>query len=166
MNKFGLISLLLTSVLYFLQFIPLGISFQFESPFIITLVKIPIHIFAYENNEIFFWGIIANGNFQFWFNINILTGIFLLILTPLAVIFTFFGMCREDQTGKKLMNANFIILLVIFLYTITGIPIYSEEIFGNKFGYFEIFFYLKYGFYILLINIIIAGIGYFTHPIK
>ena len=75
-------------------------------------------------------------------------------------------MCREDQTGKKLMNANFIILLVIFLYTITGIPIYSEEIFGNKFGYFEIFFYLKYGFYILLINIIIAGIGYFTHTIK
>ena len=90
MNKFGLISLLLTSVLYFLQFIPLGISFQFESPFIIALVKIPIHIFAYENNEIFFWGIIANGNFQFWFNINILTGIFFINSHTSCSYFYFF----------------------------------------------------------------------------
>ncbi len=166
MNKFGFISLLLTFVLYFLQFIPMGISFQFETPFIITLVKIPIHIFAYENNEIFFWGIIANGNFQFWFNINILTGIFLLILTPLAAVLNIFGFCKENKTGKKLMNANFVILLIIFLYIIIGIPIYSEEIFGIQFGYFDIFLYLNYGFFILLINVIIAGIAYFTHPIK
>ncbi|MFX1572236.1 MAG: hypothetical protein ACFFB0_05770 [Promethearchaeota archaeon] len=166
MNKFGFISLFFTIILYFLQFIPLGFYFQFETPFISALVKVPIHIFAYENDEIFFWGIKMDGNFQFWFNINLLTSIFLIILTPLAALLNIFGFSRENIAGKKLMNANFVILLIISLYIIIGIPIYSKEIFGIQFGYLDIFFYLNNGFFILLINVIIAGIAYFTHPIK
>ena len=95
MNKLGFLSILFTFILYFLQFIPLGFYFQFETPFIGALVRIPIHKFGYENNEFFFEGINTNGNFQFWFNINILTGIFLLILTPLAAVLNIFGFCKD-----------------------------------------------------------------------
>ncbi len=166
MNKFGFVSLILTFVLFFLQFIPLGFYFQFENPIVNSYIRIPIQLFTYEDKQLFFWGIETNGTLQNWFEVNFLTGLFLLILTPLAGFLNIIGFWRENDTGKKLMNANFIILLVIFLYIIIGIPIYSEEIIGVQFGYFDIFYYLNYGFFILIINLIIAGIGSGKHPIK
>ncbi|GAH51579.1 unnamed protein product, partial [marine sediment metagenome] len=53
MNKYGLISLILTCVLFFLQFIPLGVYFQFENPFVNSHVRIPIQLFTFQDNELF-----------------------------------------------------------------------------------------------------------------
>ena len=166
MNKYGFLSLILTFVLFFLQFIPIGFYFQFENPIVNSYTRIPIQLFTYEEIQIFFWGIISNGTFRLWFDVNFLTGIFFLIFTPLAAIFNLFGFRRENTTGKRLMNANFVLLLIILLYSIIGIPVYSLEIIGAQLEYFDIFYYLNYGFFILLINVIIAGIGYIKHPIQ
>ncbi len=166
MNKYGFISLVLTLVLIFLQFIPVGFFFQFENPIVNSYIKIPIQLFTFEDKQLFFWGIQSNGIFQFWFSINSLTGIFFIILTPLAILSNMLGFWRENKIGKKLMNANFVLLLIIFLYSIIGIPIYSGEILGSQFGYFDIFLYLNYGFFLLLINVIVAGIGFGKHPIQ
>ncbi len=166
MNKYGFLSLILTFVLFFLQFIPIGFYFQFENPVVNSYTRIPIQLFTYEEIQIFFWGIISNGTFRLWFDVNFLTGIFFLIFTPLAALFNLFGFWKENTTGKRLMNLNFVLLLTILLYSIIGIPIYSQEILGYQLGYFDIFFYLNYGFFILLINVIIAGIGYIKHPIQ
>ncbi len=166
MNKFGFISLMLTLIMFLLQFIPLGFYLQFENPFVNVHVRIPIQLFTYETKQIFIWGLKTDGNFQLWFDIHFLTGVFFIILTPLAGILTTIGFCKENNTGKKLMNANFVLLLAVFLYASIGIPIYSEEILGVQFGYFDIFFYLNYGFFIILLNLIIAVIGYWKHPIQ
>ena len=166
MNKYGFLSLILTFVLFFLQFIPIGYYFQFEKPVVNSYTRIPIQLFTYEEIQIFFWGIISNGTFRLWFDVNFLTGIFFIIFTPLAALFNLFGFWKENTTGKRLMNLNFVLLLTILLYSIIGIPIYSQEILGIQFEYFDIFFYLNYGFFILLINVIIAGIGYIKHPIQ
>jgi hypothetical protein len=112
------------------------------------------------------WGINGGGGVLHWFAIHSLTGIFFMVLLPLSGILTIFGFWKEDQTGKKLMNANFILLLVIMLYSIIGIQIYSEEIIGVQFGYFDIFLYLDYGFYLLLLNVIIAAISFWKHPLE
>ncbi len=166
MMNCGFVSLILAVLLFFLLFIAFGFYFQFENPILNSYIRIPIQLFTYEDKQLFFWGIETNGTLQNWFEVNFLTGLFLLILTPLAGFLNIIGFWRENDTGKKLMNANFIILLVIFLYIIIGIPIYSEEIIGVQFGYFDIFYYLNYGFFILIINLIIAGIGSGKHPIK
>ncbi|MEE9379348.1 MAG: hypothetical protein V3V33_15090 [Candidatus Lokiarchaeia archaeon] len=128
--------------------------------------RIPIQLFTYQDKELFIWGIVTNGVFQNWFEVNILTGILFLVLLPLAGILTIIGFWKENKTGKKLMNVNFVLLLVILLYSIIGIPIYSEEILGVQFSYFDIFSHLNYGFFILLINLILALIAYIKHPIQ
>lgn len=166
MNKYGFISLILTLVLFFLQFIPLGIYFQFENPFINCYERIPIQLITYQDNQLFIWGIVTDGVFQNWFEVNVLTGIFFLVILPLAGILTIFGFWKENQTGKKLMSVNFIGLLLVLLYSIIGIPIYSEEILGVQFGYYDIFLYINYGYFILLVNLIFATIGYIKHPIQ
>lgn len=166
MNKFGFLSLILSFVLFFLQFIPLGFYFQFQNPFVNFHVRIPIQLFTYHNNQLFIWGIMTNGAFRIWFEVNILTGIFFIVLLPLAAVLVLFGFWQENQTGKKLILINFIILLTILLYSIIGIPIFSQEILGIQFGYLEIFLYLNYGFCILLLNLIIAALGYWKHPIE
>ncbi len=166
MNKYAFLSLILTLVLFFLQFIPIGIYFQLNNPLVNSYTRIPIQLFTYEEIQIFFWGILSNGTFRLWFDVNFLTGIFFLIFTPIAAISNLFGFWRENKTGKRLVNANFVLLLIVLLYSIIGIPVYSDEIIGIQFEYFDIFYYLNYGFFILLINVIIAGIGYIKHPIQ
>jgi hypothetical protein len=166
MNKYGFISLILTFILFLLQFIPVGFFFQFENPIVNSYIRIPIQLFTYEDKQLFFWGIQSNGIFQLWFDINYLTGVFFIFLTPLAILVNILGFWRENKIGKKLMNVNFILILVIFLYSIIGIPIYSKEILGVQFGYFDIFLHLNYGFFIMLINLIVAGIGFGKYPIQ
>ena len=63
------------------------------------------------------------------------------------------------------MSYNFLSLLFIILYSILGFTIYSEEIFGVKFGLLEVFSYLDYGFYILLLNLILSFIAFIKHPL-
>ncbi|MHA2008335.1 MAG: hypothetical protein ACXABO_04170 [Promethearchaeota archaeon] len=166
MNKFGFISIILTFLLFFLQFIPLGFFFQFENPYVNFKVKVPIQLFTYEDTQIFIWGIKTSGTFHLWFDVNFLSGIFLIFLTPLAGLLTIVGFCKENRVGKRLMNFSFVLMLAVLLYSIIGIPIYSEEILGFQFGYFDIFYYLNFGFYILIINTILIGIGYKFHPME
>ncbi|MFX0001268.1 MAG: hypothetical protein ACFE88_14235 [Candidatus Hermodarchaeota archaeon] len=166
MNKFGFISLILTFVLFFLQFIPLGFYFQFQNPYVNSYVRIPIQLISFQNNHLFFLGVMTNGVFQTWFEVNLLTGVLFIVLMSLAAIVVLVGFWKENKTGKKLILVNFIVLLTILLYLIIGIPMLSQEIFGTQIDYLDIFIYLNYGFYILLLNLIFAAISYWKHPIE
>ncbi len=166
MNKFGFLSLILTLALLFMQFIPLGFYFQFQNPFVNFYTTIPIQLISYQNSHLFFLGIITNGLFQTWFKVNLLTGVFFIVLMPLAAVLVLLGFCKENQTGRKLILVNLIILLAIILYLIIGIPILSQGIFGTLIDYLEIFIHFNYGFYVLLLNLIIAAISYWKHPIE
>ncbi|MFX0155240.1 MAG: hypothetical protein ACFE9Q_12030 [Candidatus Hodarchaeota archaeon] len=108
----------------------------------------------------------TNGVFQTWFEINLLTGVLFIVLMSLAAIVVLVGFWKENKTGKKLILVNFIVLLTILLYLIIGIPMLSQEIFGTQIDYLDIFIYLNYGFYILLLNLIFAAISYWKHPIE
>lgn len=166
MNKFGFLSLILTLALFFLQFIPLGFYFLFQTPFVNSYARIPIQLISYQNSHLFFLGIITNGLFQTWFEVNLLTGVLFIVLMPLAAVLVLLGFCKENRTGKKLILVNCIILLIILLYLIIGIPILSQEIFGTQINYLDIFIHFNYGFYVLLLNLIIAAISYWKHPIE
>jgi len=180
MNRLGFISGLISTFLVLFQFIPLGIHFGVEgscsnwllaffgikNPIFNAYSSLPLNLFTYENTNIYLWGLSVNGTLFFWFEVNLLSFIFLFLLSIVSVIITFVGCKKETQTGKKLMNANLILLILVFLFSIIGIPVYSQEIIGIQFGYFDIFLYLNYGFYLLLINILISLIAYIKHPLQ
>jgi len=181
MNKFGFISAFLTLVLFLFQYIPLGLYFGSEGPiytwlseffgfstnsWINSFVQISIEIFSYQGKQIFLFGMSTNGTLQLWFDIHFLTFLILFIITPLTILLAFIGCAKENTSGKKLINTNFFLVLLIFLYCIIGIPIYTKEILGIQFGFMEIFFYLHFGFYILLIDLIMAAIAKSKHPLQ
>ncbi|MFX1570776.1 MAG: hypothetical protein ACFFCV_20755 [Promethearchaeota archaeon] len=111
-------------------------------------------------------GVITNGVFQTWFEANLLTGVLFIVLMPSATILIIVGFFKENPIGKKLMLFNFIIIIIIILYIIIGIPILSLEILGTFINILDIFIFLNYGFYILILDLIIAIIGYWKHPIE
>jgi hypothetical protein len=180
MNKFGFLLGIFTIILIFLQFIPLGINFgvQGESsiwlltyfgvinPLISSFVKFPLELFSYGDRHVFLWGMIIDNELYMWFEINILSFIFLFLIPIIIVISTLIGSIKENLTGKKLLNFSLIALIFVLLYSIIGIPIYSQEIFGRQFDYFDIFFYLNYGFLILVFNCFLAIIAYKNYKIK
>lgn len=180
MNKLGFISGLISILLVLFQFIPLGIYFGVEgsfsnwpiaffgikNPIINAYSTLPLNLFTYENINIYLWGISVNGTLFSWLEVNLLSFIFLFLLSIVSAIVTFIGCKKETKSGKKLMNVNLIILIFVFLFSIIGIPVYSQEILGTQFGYFDIFLYLNYGFYLLLINILIALTAYIKHPLQ
>jgi len=178
MNKLGFISGIITSILVFLQFIPLGILFGVEGSFSNWLVAyfgiqnplfdsystLPLNLFTYGNRSIFLWGMIIDGNLYSWFEINILSSFLLFILSLTSIIFSFIGCKKNSKKGKRLLNLSLVILIFVIIYSIIGIPIYSQEILGVQFGYFDIFLYLNYGFYFLILDIILASFAYIKHP--
>jgi ABC-type amino acid transport system permease subunit len=129
-------------------------------------VRIPIQLITYQNIHLFILGITTNGVFQTWFEVNFLTGVFFIVLLPLTTVILLIGFCKENKTGKKLVFGNFFILLIVYFYLIIGIPILSQEIFGNPIAFLDIFTHFDYGFYILSLNLIISAIGYWKHPIE
>ena len=161
MNKFGFISGLLSAVLIFLPFIPVGIYFGTETnPWLgfNYYIQFPISIVRFGNMEIFLWGFLIDSSINLWFLVNIVSFIFLTIPGVLTVIFSFIGSFKEDDLGKRF-------ILFMILYTLIGFTIYSNEIFGIGFAIGEIFNYLDYGFFILILNFIISVIAYITHPV-
>jgi len=180
MNKFGFLSGIFTIILVFLQFIPLGFNFGVEgvssiwvltyfgvnNPVLSSFVRFPLELFSYGDRQIFLWGIIIGDELYLWFEINVLSFIFLFLISILTVILSIVGSIKENPTGKRLINFSLIALIFILLYSIIGIPIYSQEILGTQFGYFDIFLYLNYGFFILILNCILALFAYIKHPIS
>ena len=168
MNKLGFISGLLSAILIFLPFIPVGIYFGTETnPWLgfNYYIQFPISIVRFGNMEIFLWGFLLNSSINLWFLVNIVSFIFLTIPGLLSVIFSFVGCFKEDDLGKRFMYFTFFTNLFIILYTLIGFTIYSREIFGIGFSIGEIFEYLDYGFYALIINFIISIFAYITHPV-
>ncbi|MGV9198468.1 MAG: hypothetical protein ACOC44_17215 [Promethearchaeia archaeon] len=155
-------------VLLFLRFIPLGIYFGSEANPWLGFnyhLEIPVQIFTCKGQNIFLWGIFSDNTIMFWFDIDILTFGFLSCLALAAVLFSFIGCFKENEVGKKLITANFYCLLAIVIFLVIGIPIYSEKILGTQLEGLDIFLYLDYGFFIILINLIIALIAIYGHPV-
>jgi len=179
MNKFGFISCVITWVLFLLQFIPLGIVIGVEgptslwfgqyfniinNPWMSSSAQIPLELFNYGNQQVFLWGVIQGGSIILWHEIHLFGFIMLFSLSLLTGILSLIGCGKNNQGGKKLIAINFYILLVIFLFVIIGIPIFSQELLGAAFEFLDIFFILNYGFYILLLDLIVAAIAYGNHP--
>lgn len=179
MNKFGFISSIFSLILFFLQFIPLGLYYGEETltnswlavylgiegnPWLAFHTKIPIELFNYEGKKLYVWGMISNGKLHIWYEIDLLTFFMLFVLTFLAGFLALIGCAEENKQGKKLMNINFLALLTVFLYSIIGIPVYSKTILDHQLGFMDIFFYLNFGFYMLLFDLILALIARFKHP--
>ncbi|MFX0058104.1 MAG: hypothetical protein ACFE8J_07365 [Candidatus Heimdallarchaeota archaeon] len=180
MNKFGFFLGIFTILMVFFQFIPLGINFGVQgvssiwmltyfgvkNPLLSSFFKFPLEIFTYGNRQVFLWGMIIDDELYPWFEMNILSFIFLFIISLFIAILSIVGSIKENLLGKRLITISLIALIIVFLYSIIGIPIYSQEILGTQFGYFDIFLYLNYGFFVLVLNLILALIAYIKHPIN
>jgi len=181
MNKFGFLSWILTTLLFFLQYIPLGIFFGSEgnlpiwfglyfgietNPWISSFIELPIDLFNINGTHIHVWGLNSGGAIEIWFNIHLISFIFLYVLSLFALIVSLLGCAKENEEGLTLMKINFFAILAIFIYSIIGIPIYSKEIIGIQLQFLDIFYYFSFGFYILLIDLIFAALAYGKHPIK
>lgn len=168
MNKLGFISGLLSAIIFFLPFIPVGIYFGTESnPWLgfNYYIQFPVSIVRFGNMQIFLWGFLLDSSLNLWVLENIVSFIFLTIPGLLSVIFSFIGCFKEDDIGKRFIYFTFFTNLFMILYTLIGFTIYSGEIFGFAFGLADIFQYLDYGFFILILNFIISIIAYITHPV-
>ena len=113
MNKTGIISSILTLMLLLALYIPLGMYFG-------SLIN-------YKNNRIFMLGIIFDdGSAHFWLEYNFLSFIFLTILPISLIILVFIGSIINSEKSRKLVLWNLNGLIIIIIYSIVGISIYSE----------------------------------------
>jgi len=181
MNKFGFVSSLLTLLLVFLEFIPLGLyigvsgatsSWVFNifgittNPWLKAYAHFPLEFFNDGELRIFIWGVIRNGDLNLWSDIHLLSFLVLFLLSLVKGILTLIGSFKETGTGKKLMIFNFIALLIVIFYIIAGIPIFSLEIFGNAFDVLELIDFLEISFLLLLIDGVFSYYAFNHHPIK
>ncbi|MHA1455977.1 MAG: hypothetical protein ACTSR5_08355, partial [Promethearchaeota archaeon] len=98
--------------------------------------------------------------------IHLVTFIFLFCLSILAIITAFIASGKENKLGQRMSDFNLVFVGVIFAYFLIGIPIYSNLIIGIELGYFNIFYYLNFGFYVLLVDLILAIVSKIKHPIN
>lgn len=178
MNKFAFLSGLLTLLLLFFQFIPLGIMFGsngaisnwiltyfgLTNPFISHYSAISLELMTVGDYQVFLWGIINNGTLYSWLEVHFVTFIFLFCLSLLSIITAFIASGKENKLGRRMSNFNLVFIGVIFAYFLIGIPIYSNLIIGIELGYFNIFYYLNFGFYVLLVDLILAIVSKIKHP--
>ena len=180
MNKYAFLSGCFTLMLLFLEFIPLGIIFGtpglfsnwvlnylgFSNPFMSYYDSLSLALMNYSEYEIYLWGMIQNGTIYSWIAIHPLTFILLFVLSILAILTSFIASSKSTKFGKRMANLNLICIWAIFGYILIGIPIYSQEIIGIQFNYFDIFFYLDFGFYLLSIDSILSIFSYVNHYVE
>ena len=180
MNKYAFLSGFFTLILSFLEFIPLGINFGspglfsnwiltylgFSNPLMSYYETFSLALMNYGDYEIFLWGLIQNGTLYSWVEIHPLTFIFFFILSILAILASFIASFKSTKFGKRMANLNLICIVFIFGYFLIGIPIYSQQIIGIQYNYFDIFFNLNYGFYLLSIDSILSIFSYIKHSIE
>lgn len=180
MNKFAFLSGMLTLLLLFFQFIPLGLTFGSSSilsnwiltyfglnnPFISFYSAISLELISVGEYQVFMWGIINNGALYTWLEVHLITFIFLFCLSILSLLTAFVASGKEDKLGKRMASFNLAFIGVVFAYFLIGIPIYSNIIVGVELGYFNIFYYLNFGFYVLALNLILAIVAMIKHPLN
>ncbi len=181
MNKFGFISSLFTLALFFLEFIPLGLSigvsgetsswllqiFGFSTnPWMRAYAQFPLEFFNNGNIRIFIWGIISNGHLRLWYEIHLISFIVLFLLGFIKGIATFIGSLMETKAGKNIMLFNFIALIIIIIYIVIGIPFFSVDIIGTSIDILGFIDYLEIAFLLLLFDLLLSYYAFNHHPIK
>jgi len=116
--------------------------------------------------QVFLWGIIDNGTLYTWLEVDFVTFLFLFCLSLLSIITAFIASGKENKLGRRMSNFNLALIGTIFAYFLIGIPIYSNLIIGMELGYFDIFYYLNFGFYVLLLDLILAIVSRIKHPMS
>jgi len=150
MNKTGIISFILTLLLLLALYIPYGFIFG--------------SFINYNDNRIYLLGIILDdGSAHFWLEYNFLSFLFLTILPISLLISALIGSIMDSEKSRKLVMYNLNGLIIVIIYTIIGISIYSEEIFGAQLT-LDIIFYIDYGIVVFAIDLIFAVIAFVTHP--
>ena len=181
MNKFGFISSILTLVLFFFEFIPLGLIIGAQgnismwllnlfginsNPWVGAYATFPLEFFNNGTVRIFLWGIISDGSITLWHEIHLISFIFLFCLSLSKGFITLIGSVKETTGGKKIMIFNFITLIIILTYIIIGIPFFSSEILGTNVNIFYILDYLEIAFLLLLFDLLFSYYALNHHPIK
>lgn len=169
MNKLGFLSSIIFFLAYFFPFLPLGIYFDSKPNLLFgvnSYFQMELNLFHFENTQIFLWGIISDEGAFFWHEVDLITTIFFLIIGLLGGTLTLMGSFKETETGKKITKVGTAFLMVVFLYSIIGFPIYSNQLVGIQLNYVEIFLHLYYGFYFLLISTVLSIIARIKHPIS
>jgi len=180
MNKFALLSGICTLLLVFFQYIPIGLYFAeggeisiwmfkvfniTENPILNHYVQLPLNLFHIGDAKIYLFGIVSSDYSLLWLDIHMLTFIILFVFSLLGGILSLIGCAKESKTGKKLVNANFYLILTVLIYSLLGISIYSQDILNESLQIIELFYYLGFGFYFLLFTLIISIIAKYKHPI-
>lgn len=180
MNKYAFLSGCFTLMLSLLEFIPLGVIFGspglfsnwiltyfgLSNPIMTYYGTLSLALMNYGDYEIFLWGLTQHGTLYSWLEIHLLTFIFLFILSILAILASFIASAKATKFGKRMASLNLIFMWCIFGYFCIGIPIYSQPIIGIQFNYFDIFYYLNFGFYLLSFNSVLSIFSYIKHIIE
>ncbi len=165
MNKLGFCSGILSIILAFLQSIPVGIYF---SSGISSFTAIPLNLFSSGTNDFYIWGTIDQTSLavQWWVQINLISFILLYIFIIFTGITTIIGSTMEKSSGKALMTLNTLLLIITIIYISVFIPLNSLELIGDSLDFTGMFSSLGNGYYLLIINFILALISVRVHPLE
>jgi hypothetical protein len=181
MNKFGFVSSLITLIIFFLEFIPLGLYIGASgatsswllnvfgvstNPWMRAYAQFPLEFFNDGNVRLFIWGIISNGNLSLWHEVHLLSFLVLFLLSIIKGFITFIGSLKENKAGKNLMVFNLIALLIIITYIVIGTPFFSLEIIGTSLDILGFIDYLEIAFLLLLLDLLFSYYALNHHPIK
>lgn len=165
MNKMGFCSGILSIILAFLQSIPLGIYF---SSGISSFTAIPLNLFSSSTADFYIWGTVDQTSLavQWWLQINLISFIMLYVFIIFTGIATIIGSTMIKASGKAIMTLNSLLLIITIIYISIFIPFNSFELIGDSLDFMEMFSSLGNGYYLLVINFILALISMRVHPIE
>lgn len=165
MNKIGFCSGILSIIISFLQSIPLGIYFDSG---ISSYTSISLSMFSNNNVDFFIWGTIDQLTLvvQSWLEVNLITFCMLNLFMIITGIITIVGSTMERMSGKAIMSLNSLLILIVIIYISIFIPLNSIELIGITIDFMGLFTSLGNGYYILIINVILALVAIRSHPLE
>lgn len=165
MNKIGFCSGILSIIISFLQSIPLGIYFESG---ISSYASISLTLFSNNNVDFFIWGTIDQSTLvvQSWLESNLISFFMLNVFMIITGIITIVGSTIERMSGKAIMSLSSLLILIVIIYISIFIPLNSIELIGFSIDIIGLFTSLGNGYYILIINFMLALVSIRTHPLE
>ena len=165
MNKLGFCSGLLSIIICFFQSIPLGIYFDSG---VSSYASISLNLFSSNNFDFFLWGKIDQSTLvgHSWLEANLISFFMLYIFTLIAGIITIIGSTIEKISGKAIISLNSLLLLIVIIYISIFIPLNSIELIDTAVDFMELFTSLGSGYFLLIIDFILALFSIRVHPLE
>ncbi|MCK4238137.1 MAG: hypothetical protein KAX33_03380, partial [Candidatus Lokiarchaeota archaeon] len=125
-------------------------------------------MFSNNNVDFFIWGTIDQSTLvvQSWLEVNLISFFMLNLFMIITGIITIVGSTIERMSGKAIMSLNSLLILIVIIYISIFIPLNSIELIGITIDFMGLFTSLGNGYYILIINIILALVAIRSHPLE